>query len=66
MTHSKFPWAGLMRLGLHDLKLTPTEFWRSTLRELGSAAGPNAPPASLRGLRQNLDAMMEKHPDARN
>ncbi len=55
-----------MRLGLHDLKLTPTEFWRSTLRELGSAAGPKSPPASLRELRQSLNAMMEQHPDARN
>jgi uncharacterized phage protein (TIGR02216 family) len=64
MTTQRFPWAQLMRLGIHDLKFTPTEFWRSTLRELGSAAGPHVPPASLSELRQNLNTMMEQYPDA--
>jgi uncharacterized phage protein (TIGR02216 family) len=63
---TKFPWAQLMRLGLHDLNLSPREFWRSTLRELGSAAGPVPPPAGMAVLRQNLLHMMEQYPDARN
>jgi uncharacterized phage protein (TIGR02216 family) len=63
---TKFPWARLMRLGLHDLKLSPHEFWRSTLRELCSAAGPVSPPAGMAVLRQNLAHMMELYPDARN
>jgi uncharacterized phage protein (TIGR02216 family) len=66
MTPQRFPWPQLMRFGLHDLKLAPTEFWRSTLRELGSAAGPASPSASVSELRQNLTTMMEQHPDEPN
>ncbi len=64
MTHSKFPWAQLMRTGLHDLKLNPTEFWRSTLHELLHATG--TPPASSPMLRQNLLQLMEQYPDDRD
>ena len=54
-----FPWARLMQLGLGVLKLSPSEFWCSTPREIAAAFG--APPQPM--LRQNLDEMMERFPD---
>ncbi len=59
MRNKKFPWARLMRFGLNELKLSPTEFWRSTLRELSSAMAPTASPM----LRQNLQNLMDTFPD---
>lgn len=54
-----FPWARIMQLGLGTLKLSPSEFWRSTPREISAAFG--APPQPM--LRQKLDEMMERFPD---
>ncbi len=49
-----------MHLGLGRLHLSPTEFWRSTLREIARGLGP-APPQPL--LRQNLISLMDEFPD---
>jgi uncharacterized phage protein (TIGR02216 family) len=54
-----FPWGRLMQLGLGQLRLAPSEFWRSTPREITAAFG--APPQPM--LRQNLDELMERFPD---
>ena len=40
-------WAGLMRLGLVELKLQPDEFWRLTPAELALMAGVGAGAGSL-------------------
>lgn len=54
-----FPWQRLMTWGLRDLRLSPAEFWRSTLREL--VTDTRSPPAQ--GLRQSLTDMMARWPD---
>lgn len=56
----RFPWGRLMQLGLGHMRLAPSEFWRSTPREIAAATGP-APPQPL--LRQNLVSLMELFPD---
>lgn len=48
-----------MRLGIGHLRMSPQEFWRSTLREIASATG--VPPRPL--LRQTLNDLMENFPD---
>ncbi|MDE2444796.1 MAG: phage tail assembly chaperone [Alphaproteobacteria bacterium] len=55
----RFPWGRLMQLGLGHMRLAPSEFWRSTPREILAACG--APPQPM--LRQNLDELMERFPD---
>jgi uncharacterized phage protein (TIGR02216 family) len=54
-----FPWARLMQLGLGTLRLSPSEFWRSTPREIAAAFGAPSQPM----LRQKLNEMMERFPD---
>jgi uncharacterized phage protein (TIGR02216 family) len=54
-----FPWARLMKLGLGTLKLSPSEFWHSTPREIAAAFGTPSQPM----LRQKLNEMMERFPD---
>jgi uncharacterized phage protein (TIGR02216 family) len=54
-----FPWARLMQLGLGTLRLSPSEFWRSTPREIAAAFGSPSQPM----LRQKLNEMMERFPD---
>jgi uncharacterized phage protein (TIGR02216 family) len=54
-----FPWARLMQLGLGTLRLSPSEFWRSTPREIAAAFGTPSQPM----LRQKLNEMMERFPD---
>ena len=54
-----FPWARLMQLGLGTLRLSPSEFWRSTPREIAAAFGASPQPM----LRQKLNEMMERFPD---
>lgn len=58
-TRPKFPWARLMKLGLGTLRLSPSEFWRSTPREIAAAFG--SPPHPM--LRQKLFEMMQRYPD---
>ncbi|WP_415019329.1 phage tail assembly chaperone [Aestuariivirga sp.] len=56
---ARFPWRRVMMRGLHDLRLAPSEFWRSTLRELVPVAGSPSP----QGLRQSLTDLMARWPD---
>jgi uncharacterized phage protein (TIGR02216 family) len=59
----KFPWIPILQLGIGRLRLSPDQFWRSTLRELVLAAGLLSSPESPL-LRQSLLDMMEHYPDA--
>ncbi|MEM7567540.1 MAG: rcc01693 family protein [Pseudomonadota bacterium] len=56
------PWAALMRLGLHTLRLGAAEFWAMTPRELAVAAGLAA--SERTPSRPDLDALMARYPDA--
>ena len=49
----------MMRFGLGQLHLAPSDFWCSTPRELAAAMG--APPQPM--LRQNLLSLMDLFPD---
>ncbi len=55
----QFPWTKLMYFGLGVLRLSPDQFWHSTLRELQAAHGFLPSPL----LRQNLNSLMQEHPD---
>jgi uncharacterized phage protein (TIGR02216 family) len=57
--NEKFPWGRLMQFGIGELRLTPHEFWRCTLRELVSALGSPSQPLQ----RQNLNELMRQWPD---
>ncbi|MCV6586320.1 MAG: phage tail assembly chaperone [Marinibacterium sp.] len=63
---SRFDWPGLMRLGLHELRLTPAQFWAlspAELRVMLGQGGPAQGPLSRNGL----DALLAAYPDgARN
>jgi uncharacterized phage protein (TIGR02216 family) len=59
----KFPWGELMQKGLGTLRLSPTEFWRSTPREIAGAFGPPSLPINADVLRQSLNEMIERFPD---
>ncbi len=59
----KFPWHELMYKGLGLLRLSPTEFWRSTPREIARAFGAPSQPLNATVLRQSLDEMMQGYPD---
>jgi uncharacterized phage protein (TIGR02216 family) len=48
-----------MQIGIGQLHLTPTEFWRCTLRELVSALSSPSEPLQ----RQNLNELMRQWPD---
>jgi uncharacterized phage protein (TIGR02216 family) len=48
-----------MRLGLGELRLSPEQFWKMTLRELVAAFGPQQ--ASLQ--RREMDELMKAWPD---
>jgi uncharacterized phage protein (TIGR02216 family) len=60
---TKFPWPEFMQMGLGILKLSPTEFWRSTPREISAAFGSPPKPTQSKVLRQSLDTMMKRFPD---
>ncbi len=60
---TEFPWVDLMQKGLGTLRLSPTEFWRSTPREIAGAFGSPPKPINAKALRQKLDAMLERWPD---
>ena len=58
-----FPWARAIGLGIGVLRLSPTEFWNMTPRELAYALrelgiGGDAPPG-----RDMLDQLMKRFPD---
>ena len=56
-------WSGLMRLGLHDLHLTPREFWALTPIELLVMSGRDA--GALPMTRDGLAALSRLYPDNR-
>lgn len=52
-----------MRVGLHDLRLRPADFWSLTPAELRVMLGASAQNAPL--LRDGLEALMALYPDKR-
>ena len=54
-------WPGLMRAGLHGLRLTPAQFWALTPAELALMLG-TADAARPLG-RAGLDALIRAYPD---
>jgi uncharacterized phage protein (TIGR02216 family) len=54
-------WRGLMRVGLHDLHLTPDQFWRLTPAELRVMMGVDASAPPL--TRARLAALAAAFPD---
>ena len=58
---SGFDWPGLMRAGLHGLRLTPDQFWRLTPAELRLMLGQGAGMPAMN--RKGLDALLAAYPD---
>ncbi|WP_342075401.1 rcc01693 family protein [Yoonia sp. SS1-5] len=58
-------WAGLMRSGLHGLRLTPAQFWALTPAELQLMLGlsPTAQPMGRDRLKSLLDAFPDEPKD---
>lgn len=55
-------WPGLMRAGLHDLRLHPTQFWALTPAELALMLGVQGKVARPMG-RARLDELIARFPD---
>lgn len=64
----RFDWAGLLRLGLVQLKLKPSEFWVLTPQELMLMLGVNAAarPMDAKGLAALLAAYPDEEREARD
>lgn len=58
---TKIAWPALMRAGLHDLGLHPTQFWTLTPAELQLMLGRGAQTGPLLGA--GLKALMAAYPD---
>lgn len=58
---ARFDWPGLMRAGLHGLRLTPAEFWALSPAELMLMLGVGRGPAPL--SRARLDELAAAFPD---
>jgi len=56
-------WPGLMRLGLHELRLSPAAFWALTPAELLVMLGAQASQAPLG--RSRLEELAEAFPDTK-
>ncbi|MFV0334736.1 MAG: rcc01693 family protein [Tropicimonas sp.] len=56
-------WAGLLRLGLRELRLAPAAFWRLTPAELVLMLGLEAGRPAL--TRARLDELARAYPDSR-
>jgi uncharacterized phage protein (TIGR02216 family) len=56
-------WRGLMRVGLHDLRLTPEQFWRLTPAELRLMMGLEAAAPPL--TRARLAELAAAFPDVK-
>ncbi|MFO8126935.1 rcc01693 family protein [Yoonia sp.] len=54
-------WAGLMRAGLHQLRLPPREFWALTPAELQIMLGATGAVAAMG--RVQFDALLRDFPD---
>lgn len=62
MNETGFDWAGLMRLGLHQLNLSAEEFWAMTPYELMVKAG-SLQDQSTTLDRNGLNALLAQYPD---
>jgi len=58
-----FPWADAMAFGLGLLRLSPTEFWLMTPRELERAWSAFHPMRAGAPTRGEFDALMNQFPD---
>lgn len=58
---SAFDWNSLLRVGLTQLGLKPSEFWALTPVELALMLGPGASDAAM--SRSALDALLMRYPD---
>jgi len=54
-------WPGLMRAGLHGLRLSPADFWALTPAELFVMLGAAEQPAPL--SRRRLEELVQRYPD---
>jgi len=54
-------WRGLLRAGLHDLRLTPDQFWALTPAELAVMMGLEAAPVPM--TRDRLASLSQRYPD---
>ena len=54
-------WPSLMRLGLHEMRLKPADFWRLTPHELQIMSGRDARLLSMG--RDGLNALLQAYPD---
>ncbi|SET83545.1 rcc01693 family protein [Oceanicella actignis] len=61
---SRVDWAGLMRLGLGELRLAPEAFWSMTPRELEAAAAPWRRRFARPMSREALERLRARFPDA--
>jgi len=60
-----FPWKNAMQFGFGILKLSPSQFWSMTPRELDAAYRANNPSHDFGGKvdRGRLDELMQLFPD---
>ena len=58
---SEMDWGGLMRAGLHGLRLRPEEFWRLTPAELAVMLGVSGTGGPMR--RGTFETLMAAFPD---
>jgi len=61
---SRFDWAGLMKAGIHGLRLHPAQFWALTPAELALMLGAGAQAMPLD--RTKLDDLIAQFPDAKD
>ncbi len=61
MAPRRIDWPGLMRLGLHRLRLSPQDFWRLTPLELRIMLGAETAAAPM--TRSRLDELAAAYPD---
>lgn len=59
---SGLDWPGLLRAGLHELRLTPAQFWALTPAELRVMLGRDDRQSPL--TRAGLDELARRFPDA--
>lgn len=57
-----FPWDGAMAFGFGRLRLSPSDFWAMTPRELAAASGRAHGRSGTPG-RAELEALMARFPD---
>jgi uncharacterized phage protein (TIGR02216 family) len=60
---SSLDWPGLMRAGLHGLRLDPARFWALTPAELALLLGQGGGAGQAPLARSGLDRLMRAFPD---